>query len=189
MSTTPDQPLDPSLYIDRLSDQDAFHREAAAWSLGEIGSERAARPLAGLLLRELESVEALGCISNDSVVRATIEAIRRIGANESLYALVKSLVVLAKSKGVDEETVGEIVDCLAEVGGYNAVREAGDRVVQQAKTCAQCGKGCPGLQIVSGVLMERMVFCGDAAVATLRRLSRSGPQPLQRIASGVLMQL
>ena len=189
MSTTPDQPLDPTLYIDRLSCEDAFHREAAAWSLGEIGSDRAARPLAGLLLRELESVESLGFVSNDSVVRATVEAIRRIGATESLFALVKSLVVLSKSQGVDEETVSEIVECLAEVGGYNAVREAGDRVVRQAGACVQCGRGCPGLRIVSDVLMERMFFCGDAAVATLRRLSRSGPQPLQKIASGVLLQL
>ena len=39
---------DPSPFIGRLTAPDAFRREAAAWSLGEIGSPRASRPLAGL---------------------------------------------------------------------------------------------------------------------------------------------
>lgn len=189
MSTTPDQPLDPSPFIDRLFAEDAMRREAAAWSLGELECGRAARPLAGLLLRELQSVESMGFIDNTAVVRATVEAIRRIGATESLYALVKALVVLAKSKGVDEETVAEILDCLLAVGGFNAVREAADRVVQQSRQCSECGGGCPGMRIVSQVLCARLVLCGDAAVATLRRVSRGGPQPLQKIASGVLMTL
>ena len=55
--------------------------------------------------------------------------------------------------------------------------------------CDECGGGCPGMRIVSQVLCERLVLCGDAAVATLRRVSRGGPQPLQKIASGVLMTL
>ena len=189
MSTTPDRPPDPSPYIGRLSNGDAFQREAAAWSLGELECERAARPLAGLLLRELASVESMGFIDHTSVVRAVVEAIRRIGATECLYALVKALVVLSKSKGVDEETVEEIVECLSSVGGFNAVREAADRVVRQGRECERCGGGCPGLRIVIHVLFDRLVLCGDAAVATLRRLSRGGPQPLQRIASGVLMSL
>ncbi|MGH7163683.1 MAG: HEAT repeat domain-containing protein, partial [Planctomycetota bacterium] len=114
MSTPSDQP-DPLPYIDRLEAEDAFDREAAAWSLGEIGSPRAARPLAGLLLRELKGVERSGYLDHGSVVRAVSVAIRRIGAVEALYALIKALCVLTRARGVDEETIEEIVESLAEV--------------------------------------------------------------------------
>ena len=131
MHTTPGQP-DPSLYIDRLADEDAFHREAAAWTLGEIGSPRAARPLAGLLLRELTSVERSGFVDHNEVVCAATEAMRRIGATEGLYALVKGLCVLSHAQGVDETTIVEIVDTIGELGGPTAMREATDRVVRDA---------------------------------------------------------
>lgn len=188
MDNTSDQPLDPSLslYIDRLGDADAFHREAAAWSLGELGSPRAARPLAGLLLRELESVEALGFIGNGDVVRATVEAIRRIGAPEALFALVRGLEVLSRARGVGREIVEDIVECIAAVGGFSAVREAADRVVRQARLCAKCGS-CHGLRVVAEVTFERLVLCGDPGVATLRRVARTGPDPLQRIAGASLL--
>jgi hypothetical protein len=184
-----DTPLgdpDPTLYIERLTNDDAFRREAAAWSLGEIGNRRAARPLAGLLLREMKSVERSGYIAHSEVVLATVEAIRRIGAPEALYSLMKSLCVLVHSQGVDRETVEEIVESTAEVGGLNAVREAVDRVV----TCArECHPICPGLNIVASVLLTRLGLCGDQAVKTLRRLANTGPSPLQPIAQQALYAL
>lgn len=182
MEPQPEQP-DPSIYIGRLSAEDAFFREAAAWSLGEIGSPRAARPLAGLLLRELRSVERSGYIAHRDVVLAVVEAIRRIGATEALYALVKALCVLTRSRGVDEKTVAEIVEALAEVGGPNAVREAADRVVQCARDCKPV---CPGLHVVGAVLLARLGLCGDVAVTTLRRLARRGPMALQPLARKAL---
>jgi len=188
MDSTPDQPLDPSLslYIDRLGAADAFYREAAAWSLGELGSPRAARPLAGLLLRELESVEALGSIGNGDVVRATVEAIRRIGTTDALFALLRALEVLSRARGVGHDVVEEIVECIASVGGFGAVREAADRIVKQARLCGKCGD-CYGLRVVAQVMFDRLVLCGDQGVATLRRVARTGPDPLQRIAGASLM--
>ena len=184
-----DTPLgypDPALYIERLSNEDAIYRQAAAWSLGEIGNPRAARPLAGLLLREMESVERSGYIAHGEVVRATVEAIRRIGAPEALYSLMKSLCVLTHSKGVEEETVAEIVESIAEVGGLNAVREAVDRVVSCAR---ECHPVCPGLHAVASVLMDRLGLCGDQAVRTLHRLASAGPAPLKPIAQQALHTL
>jgi hypothetical protein len=184
MHITPDQP-DPSLYIDRLADEDAFHREAAAWTLGEIGSPRAARPLAGLLLRELTSVERSGFVDHDEVVCAAAEAMRRIGTTEGLYALVKALCVLSHAQGVEEATIVEIVDCIGEIGGPSAMREATDRVVQDA------GKrhAGPGLQSVSRVLLSRLSLCGDAAIHTLRRLAIGGPEGIKPIAEHVCSRL
>jgi len=181
MSTSPGQP-DPSLYIHQLLNKSAFHREAAAWSLGEIGSRRAARPLAGLLLRELRSVERSGYLEHCDVVRVAAEAIRRIGATESLYALVKALCVLSRAQGADEETVAEIVDSIGEVGGPNAVREAADRVAREA---LRSGRPAPGLRVVGWVLLTRLSLCGDAALSTLRRLAHGGPIALRAIAMRV----
>ncbi len=181
MDAQPDLP-DPSLYIERLGNEDAFYREAAAWSLGEIGSPRAVGPLSALLLREMSSVERGGYLAHADVVRACVEALRRIGAPQGLFALGKSLCVLTRSKGVDEETVVEIADTLDEIGGPSAVREAADRVVR----CAKEGAACPGLHLVGGVLLDRLGLCGDAAVSTLRRLSRAGPEPLRRLAQNAL---
>jgi hypothetical protein len=184
MHITPGQP-DPSLYIDRLADEDAFHREAAAWTLGEIGSPRAARPLAGLLLRELTSVDHSGFVDHDEVVCATVEAMRRIGATEGLYALVKALCVLSRAQGVDEATIVEIVDSIGEIGGPSAMREATDRVVQDAgKRRAE-----PGLQTVSRVLLSRLSLCGDAAIHTLHRLANRGPDGIRPIAESVCARL
>jgi hypothetical protein len=185
MESQPEQP-DPSIYIERLSNDNALYREAAAWTLGEIGSPRAARPLAGLLLRELQSVELSGYIAQRDVVRAVVEAIRRIGATEALYALVKALCVLTHSRGVDEETVEEIVEALNQVGGPNAVREAADRIVQCARECKPV---CPGLHVVGAVLLARLSLCGDAALSTLRRLATRGPAPLQPIARHALASM
>ena len=112
-----------------------------------------------------------------------MEAIRRIGATEALYALVKALCVLVRSRGVDEETVEEIVDALAEVGGPNAVREAADKVVKCARECKPV---CPGLHVVGTVLLARLSLCGDAALSTLRRLARKGPDVLQPLAQRAL---
>ena len=178
MDISPGQP-DPSLYIDRLTADDAFHREAAAWTLGEIGNTRAVRPLAGLLLRELRSVEDSGYIDHNEVVRAGVEAMRRIGATDGLYALVKSLCVLTCAKGVDEATIVEIVDAIGELGGPNAMREATDRVACHAR--ASCPDS-PGLKVVSNVLLSRLSLCGDAAISTLKRLARGGPDAMRPIA-------
>lgn len=182
MSNTPEHP-DPFRYIERLENEDAFFREAAAWSLGEIGSPRAARPLAGLLLREVQTIRRSGFLDNGAVVRAVAIAIRRIGATEALYAVVKALCALTHAKGADEETVEELVDTLAEVGGPGVVREAADRIVQCARECRPV---CPGLETVSAILLERLGLCGDAAMATLRRLAAGGPALLRPYARRVL---
>jgi len=184
MNDTSGQP-DPSLYIDRLTDESALHREAAAWTLGEIGSPRAARPLAGLLLRELRSVERTGFIDHDDVVRATAEALRRIGATESLYALVKALCVLCRASRADEDTIIEIVDALGEVGGPSAMREATDRVVRSAQVQARLPSS--GLQSVCRVLLSRLSLCGDAAVHTLHRIADHGPEGIRPIAERVCL--
>jgi len=185
MGINPDLP-DPTLYIGRLTDGDAFHREAAAWSLGEMGSPRAARPLAGLLLRELQSVERSGYLHHTEVVSAVIEAIRRIGATEALYALLKAVCVVSRARLVDKETIVELVDSIGDVGGPNAVREAADRVVREAD---KCERPMPCLPLVGEVLLTRLGLCGDAAVTTLKRLANGGPADLQPIAERVCATL
>lgn len=185
MNEQPGDP-DPSPYIARLSNGSAFHREAAAWTLGELGCQRAARPLAGLVLRELESVEQVGYLTNSEVVRAAVTAIRRIGSPEPLYCLVKALCTLSRSHHVERSVVMEIVESLASVGGFHAVREAADKVVRHAKDGVA---SAPGLDEVGDVLFARLGLCGDAGIATLRRLSGSGPAPLRTIAKRALARL
>jgi len=176
----PGQP-DPAFYIDRLQDEDAFCREAAAWSLGEIGNPRAVRPLAGLILRELKSIDDFGAPRNEEVVRAAADSIRRLGTTEGLYALIKALCALGRARYVEESTVVEIAEALGEVGGPNAVREATDRLVRETAGRPQA----PALAVVSQVLLSRLSLCGDAAIATLRRLARGGPEPIRPIAEHV----
>lgn len=178
MNTEPGQP-DPTLYIDRLLDEDAFCREAAAWSLGEIGDTRAARPLAGLILREMQAVP------HEEVVRAAALAIARLGATDALYALVKALCVFGKAEEVEEETVIEIAEALGEVGGPNAIREATERLVRETAGRPHA----PGLAVVCRVLLNRLSLCGDAAVATLKRLARGGPESIRPIAQRVYTTL
>lgn len=180
MSTNeePGQP-DPTLYIDRLQADDAFCREAAAWSLGEIGDARAARPLAGLILREIQTVP------HEEVVRAAAVAIARIGAVDALYALMRALCSFGRSEAVEEETVVEVVEALGEVGGPNAVREATERLVRETAGRPHA----PGLAVVARLLLERLSLCGDAAVATLRRLARGGPESFRPIAQRVYTAL
>ena len=178
MNAQPGQP-DPTLYIGRLLDEDAFCREAAAWSLGEIGDARAARPLAGLILRELQTVP------HEEVVRAAAVAIARLGAVDALYALVKALCAFGHAEEVEEETVVEVVEAIGEVGGPNAVREATERLVRDTAGRPHA----PGLAVVSGVLLSRLGLCGDAAVATLKRLARVGPEPFRPIAERVYTAL
>ena len=182
MNTQPGGP-DPTLYIERLAHGDAFHREAAAWTLGELGDPRATRPLAGTLLRELNTVEESGYLDHAPVVCAVVEAIRRIGSSEALYALLKSLCVLSGSKGVDRNTVEEIVETIAAVGGPNAVREAADRVVICARDCCP---DCPGLSTVAAVLLDRLGLCGDLALQSLRRIAIGGPESLRYFAQHAL---
>lgn len=184
MNKNPGAP-DPTFYIHRLGDERAFHREAAAWTLGGLGSLKAARPLAGLLIREVQTVERSGYLEHSDVVRAAAEAIRRLGATDALYAVLKALCVLSRAKVIDEPTVEELVDCIADVGGPNAVREATDRVVSEARRAAGSPERRPteGLRIVGDVLLGRLSLCGDAAVATLRRLANGGgPRDFQPIA-------
>lgn len=171
MREEPGQP-DPTLYIDRLQDDDAFCREAAAWSLGEIGDKRAARPLAGLILREIQDDP------HEEVVRAAAAAIARLGAVDALYALVRALCSFGRSMAVEEETVVEVVEALGEVGGPNAVREATERLVRDTAGRPHA----PGLAVVTHVLLARLGLCGDAAVATLKRLARVGPEPIRPVA-------
>ena len=178
MNTEPGQP-DPTLYIDRLLDDDAFCREAAAWSLGEIGDARAGRPLAGLILREVQAE------AHEEVVRAAAGAIARLGATDALYALVRALCAFGRSEDVEEETVVEVVEALGEVGGPNAVREATERLVRETAGRAHA----PGLAVVCRVLLNRLSLCGDAAVATLRRLARVGPGEIRPIAQRVYTTL
>ncbi|MFQ5844119.1 MAG: HEAT repeat domain-containing protein, partial [Planctomycetota bacterium] len=172
-------------FIDRRATGDAFRRAAAAWSLGEIGSPRAARPLAGLLLRELSTVERSGYLDHGGVVRAVSVAIRRIGGVEALYALVKALCVLARARGVQEETVAEIVDSLAEVGGPSAVREAADRFVQSVGERPPEAGGS-GLDTVGEIIFERLSLCGDSAQFNLKRIALGGPPALRPIAERIL---
>jgi HEAT repeat protein len=178
LNTEPGQP-DPTLYIDRLLDEDAFCREAAAWSLGEIGDARAARPLAGLILRELQAEP------HEEVVRAAAGAIARLGATDALYALVKALCAFGRAVVVEEETVVDVVEALGEVGGPNAVREATERLVRETAGRPHA----PGLAVVCHVLLERLGLCGDAAVATLKRLARGGPDGIRPIAQRVYTAL
>jgi HEAT repeat protein len=178
LNTEPRQP-DPTLYIGRLHDDDAFHREAAAWTLGEIGDIRAARPLAGLILREIQTAP------HEEVVRAAAVAIARLGATDALYALMRALCLFGRAEMVEDETVIEVVEALGEVGGPNAVREATERLVRETAGRPHA----PGLAVVSRVLLSRLGLCGDAAVATLRRLARVGPEPIGRMAQRVCAAL
>lgn len=181
MHIQPDQP-DPTPFIGRLSAEEPIYREAAAWTLGEIGHERAARPLAGLLLREMETVDITGFIHHTDVVRAAIEALRRIGATETLYALVRALCKMSQAVYVDEQPVAEVIDALNEVGGPSALREAADRVAREASDPETEEIGT-GLATVGEMLLSRLSLCGDAAIATLRRLAARGPESLQPIAA------
>jgi len=174
---------DPVPYIDRLESENAFFREAAAWSLGEIGSPRAARPLAGLLLREVRAAEAGGSLDNGGVVRAVAVAIRRIGASEALYAVVRALCAIGRSRGADRETVEELVETLAEVGGPTAIREAVEKVAQAARLKPEA---TPGLEILCPTLFGCLGLCGDGAIQTLRRIARAGPAPLRAAALSAL---
>jgi HEAT repeat protein len=178
LNTEPGQP-DPTLYIDRLLDEDAFCREAAAWSLGEIGDARAARPLAGLILREVQFEP------HEEVVRAAAGAIARLGATEALYALVRALCAFGCAEDVEEETVIEVSEALNEVGGPNAMREATERLVRETAGRPHA----PGLAVVCRVLLSRLSLCGDAAVATLKRLARGGPDGIRPIAQRVYTTL
>jgi HEAT repeat protein len=182
LTIQPGEP-DPSPYIERLAARDPWHREAAAWSLGNIGATRASRPLAGTLLREVRSVEESGYLDHAAVVRAVVEAIRRIGATDALYALMRSLSVLAQSKGVDRETIEDIVQAIADLGGPNAMREAADRVTRSAREC--CPE-CPGLETVASVLLERLGLFGDAAHKILTRIANGGPTNLRPFAARAL---
>lgn len=186
MGTQPPDFPDPSLYIESLSHGDAMRREAAAWSLGEIGSPRAARPLAGLLIRELKSVERTGTLANADVVGAVVEAIRRLEATECLYALIKALCTLSRAQWADEDLVVEIVESLGEVGGPIVVKEAADKVAYEARNVAN---PAPGLRIVGRVLLSRLSLCGDAALSTIRRLAHGGPADLKPIAEEVYAAL
>jgi hypothetical protein len=174
---------DPLPYIDRLESEDAFFREAAAWSLGEIGSPRAGRPLAGLLLREVSTIERSGYIDHGAVVCAVSVAIRRIGATEALFAVVRALCALTRARGADRDTVTDLVETLSEVGGPHAVREAAEKVADAAKACDPV---CPGLGVVATVLFDRLGLCGDCAQATLRRIAKTGPCCLRAIAQRCL---
>lgn len=174
---------DPTHYIDRLASDDPFQREAAAWSLGGIGHPRANRPLAGLLLREIRTIPSTGTIEHEDVVRAAVDSIRRLGATESLYAIIRSLCAMGCCDDIERETVEELVECLGEVGGLNVVREATDKVVRHAReNCPHCR----GLETVAMVLFERLAMCGDPGVRTLRRLSNAGPAPLRPLAEHAL---
>ena len=177
---------DPSIYIERLANRNPFFREAAAWTLGGLGNARASRPLAGALLRELQTVEQTGYLDHAEVVRACSEAIRRLGAADALYALVKALCVLTHAQGVDRDTVEDLVETLAALGGPSAMREAADRVTRCARGCQPV---CPGLEVVSSVLLTRLGLCGDAAVGILRRIARGGPEVLRPHAAHALSTL
>jgi hypothetical protein len=178
-----DTGLDPTLYIDRLGSDDPMQREAAAWSLGCMGHPRAKRPLAGLLLREMRTVPATGSIEHEDVVRAAVDSIRRLGATESLYAVINSRCAMGCFPDIDRTVVEELVECLAEVGGLTVVREAADKVVRHAReTCPHCR----GLETVGMVLFESLSMCGDAGVKTLQRVAHAGPDPLRPLAAYAL---
>ncbi|MEM8885038.1 MAG: hypothetical protein AAGD14_13280 [Planctomycetota bacterium] len=160
-----------------------MQREAAAMSLGCMGHPRANRPLAGLLLREMRSVQLTGVIENEDVVLAAVDSIRRLHATESLYAVVRALCDMACGSEIRRETVEAMVECLAEVGGLGVVREAADKVVRHTREhCADC----PGIEVVAMVLFEGLSMCGDPGVRTLTRLANAGPGPLQPIAAYAL---
>jgi len=180
---TPDEGIDPSPFIGRLDSADPFLRQAAASSLGSMGDPRASRPLAGLLLREMRTVHQTGEIEHEDVVLAAVDSIRRIGGTESLYAVIRSLCAMGCCHEVDRDTVAELVECLAEAGGLNVVREAADKVVRHAQEhCPHCR----GLETVGMVIFERLSMCGDAGVRTLRRLANAGPEALRPLAAYAL---
>ena len=192
MNQEPETGLDPTLYIGRLESDCPMQREAAAWSLGSMGHPRASRPLAGLLLREMRSIQDSGSIEHEDIVRAAADSIRRLGATESLYAVVRSLCEMGGCYEVERETVEGLVECLAEVGGLTVVREAADKVVSQARLqddCSMGDRGSPGLETVGMVLFESLSMCGDAGVKTLQRLATAGPDPLKPLAQHALAMI
>jgi len=177
------QALDPSPFIESLGSDCPFRREAAALTLGGLGNPRAGRPLAGLLLREVASVEYTGEVENEDVLRAGSDAIRRLGATESLYAVIKAICALGASEIVERETVETLIDCVAEIGGPTAVREAADKVVRRAREQFDY---CPGMDTVAVVVFDRLGLCGDTGLSTLRRLALAGPAPLRPLAEHAL---
>ena len=186
MTDSRDSAIDPSHYIHSLSSESAMKREAAAMSLGGMGVRRAGRPLAGLLLREMVTVPQTQQITHEDVVCAASDAIRQLGATESLYAVMKVLCSASCTHAVQRSTIESLVDCLAEVGGLTAVREAADKVVRHAR------EHCPhsrGLETVGMVVFEALSLCGDPGVKTLERLSRAGPEPLRPLAGHALSMM
>lgn len=175
--------LDPRHYIENLESVSAMKREAAALSLGGMGDRRANRPLAGLLLREVVTVAQTQQITHEDVVCAASDAIRQLGATESLYAVMKALCTASCTATVQRSTIESLVNCVAEVGGFTAVREAADKVVRHADSV--CPK-CRGLETVGSVLFEALSMCGDPGVKTLQRLSRAGPDSLKPLADFAL---
>jgi len=183
MTDSSDSAFDPRHYIESLGSESAMKREAAALSLGGMGDRRANRPLAGLLLREVVTVAQTRQIAHEDIVCAASDAIRQLGATESLYAVMRVLCTASCTESVERTTIESLVDCLAEVGGFTAVREAADKVVRHAQDlCPECR----GLETVGVVLFEALSMCGDPGVKTLQRLSRAGPEPLKPIADFAL---
>jgi len=185
MTRSRNSALDSSHFIESLASESAFKREAAALSLGCMGDRRAGRPLAGLLLREVVTVPQTQQIAHEDVVCAASDAIRRLGATESLYAVMRVLCTASCTESVERATIESLVDCVAEVGGFTAVREAADKVVSHAREhCPEQSsrESVGGLETVGMVLFEALSMCGDPGVKTLERLSRAGPEPLKPLA-------
>jgi len=183
MTDSGDSVFDPRHFIESLGSISAMKREAAALSLGGMGDRRASRPLAGLLLREVVTVAQTRQIAHEDVVCAASDAIRQLGATESLYAVMKALCTASCTASVQRTTVESLVNCVAEVGGFTAVREAADKVVRHAEGLCP---DCHGLETVGAVLFEALSMCGDPGVKTLRRLSRAGPETLKPLAEFAL---
>jgi hypothetical protein len=175
--------VDPSHYIESLASDCPMRREAAAITLGGLGHPRASRPLAGLLLREVAGVERTGEIEHEDVLRAGTDAIRRLHATDSLYAVMKVVCTLGHTEVVERVTVESLVECLAEVGGFSAVRETADKLVKLAR---EEETFCPGMETVGMVIFDRLSLCGDAGIKTLERLARTGPAPLKPLAGYAL---
>lgn len=184
MRNEPAPTFDPSRFIDNLESDCPMRREAAATSLGSMGHPRAGRPLAGLLLREIRTIPVSGVLDNPEVVCAAAGSIRQLGATESLYAVIRSLCEMGCCLEVNRTTVESLVECLAEIGGPNVVREATDKIVKHARD-HRCDER-QGVETVAMVLFENLSMCGDAGVRTLRRLANAGPEHLRAFASHAL---
>jgi len=184
MRNEPAPTFDPTNFIDNLESDCSMRREAAASSLGSMGNPRAGRPLAGLLLREVRTISLSGLLENPGVVSAAAGSIRRLGATESLYAVIRSLCEMGCCVEIDRTTVEALVECIAEIGGPNVVREATDKVVQHARE--HCRDERRGVETVAMVLFENLSMCGDAGVRTLRRLANAGPEHLRAFAGHAL---